>query len=273
LRITDGVGAALPEFFQPRPEQRDFRIALDYFETGVNKDDAVKNGLQLGRLVHHVHGGRDLAAVVKQSRDLELVAVVLRHGEIPERADLAAVDRIGKQHGEHRHALAMSAGVRRLVVDRGVHQADEGFEQIFQVVDQQAVGERDRRLGCERFSQVLVGVGECDHFAAPRVLGIDQLQHADDLPFMILHRHGEERPGAIAGLLVKILCTCEVEALLGVGVGDVDRPVMVHRVGGHHGVDRLAGLVEEIDRVERNLDAGGAPHRDAERVVADDLEL
>src|SRR3970040_494222 len=48
---------------------------------------------------------------------------------------------------------------------------------------------------------------------------------------------------------------------------------MVHRVGGHHRVDRLAVLVEEVDRVERDLDARGAPHRDAERVVADDLEL
>ena len=52
-------------------------------------------------------------------------AIALGHREALERADVALVDGIGQQHREDRHARAVAARVRRLVVDRRVDETDE----------------------------------------------------------------------------------------------------------------------------------------------------
>ena len=92
--------------------------------------------LQLGRFVDDVHGRRDFAAVVQKSRDLQLVAVLVGHREVLQRTDRAVVDGLREHHRQHRHALAMAAGIRRLVVDRRVDEIDEGLEQVLEMVDQ-----------------------------------------------------------------------------------------------------------------------------------------
>ena len=81
---------------------------------------------------------------------------------------VAAVDGLGEHHRERRHALAMAARIRRFVVDRRVDHLDERLEQIFEVVDQQPIRERDRRLRRERFREPLIGFGERLTVAASR---------------------------------------------------------------------------------------------------------
>jgi hypothetical protein len=68
-----------PPHFRAGPAARsaDLRIALEDLEAGVDQVDAVEEGLQLGRLVDHMHGRRDLAAVVQQAGDLQFVAIAV----------------------------------------------------------------------------------------------------------------------------------------------------------------------------------------------------
>ena len=250
---------------------RELGVPLQHLEARVDEMDAVVDGLELGRLVHDVHRRGDLAAVVQQARDLELVAVLVAHVEVLERAVAGFVDGLGEKHGEHRHALAVAAGVRRLLVDRAIDEVDERLEQLLELVDQHPVGERDRRLRGERFRQALVGRGKRHDRAAARVLRIDQLQHADRFAFVVAHRHREKRLRAVAGLGVEGAGAREIEALGGVGVGDVDRLAGERGVRRHHAVVRSAVLVE-LDRVERHRVAGGAAEVVLEGAGAHDLE-
>ena len=59
---------------------------------------------------------------------------------------LEPADSVVATYREHGHALAVSAGVGRFVVDRRVDQLDERLEQFLELVDEHPVGERDRRL-------------------------------------------------------------------------------------------------------------------------------
>ena len=68
---------------QLRAQHLDLGLALERLEARVDEVDAVVDGLQLRGLVHHVHGRGDLPAIVQQPRDLELVAVLVRHAELP----------------------------------------------------------------------------------------------------------------------------------------------------------------------------------------------
>ena len=144
----------------PRAEL-DLGVALEHLEARVDELDAVEDRLQLGRLVDHVHRRGDLAAVVQQAGDLELVAVALGHREIARAGPRS-------QRSTASASIIVSVGTRsqwppvygRLVVDRGVDELDERLEQLLELVDQQPVGERDRRLRGERLGQALVGLGE-----------------------------------------------------------------------------------------------------------------
>ena len=51
------------------------RVALEHFEARVDELDAIEYRLQLGRLVDDVNRRGDLAAIVQQPGDLQLVAV------------------------------------------------------------------------------------------------------------------------------------------------------------------------------------------------------
>ena len=155
-----------------RGEQRlllqhlDFGVPLQDLEAGVDEVDAVVDGLQLGRLVDHMHRRRHLAAIVQQAGDLELVAVLVAHVEGRERPCARVVYGLGEHHRQLRHALAMPARVRRLLVDRGVHQVDERLEQLLQLDDEHPVGERDRRLRGERLGEPRGSRGGAHEFRA-----------------------------------------------------------------------------------------------------------
>lgn len=101
----------------------------------------------------------------------------------------------------------MAASIGRLVVDCGIDENDEGFEQVFHLTDQAPVGKGNGCLRCKRFSQMLVGPGKCHDLSAAHILviallvitlpvitllGIDELQHADDFVLVVAHRHREK---------------------------------------------------------------------------------
>src|SRR5258705_377416 len=69
----------------------DLGLALEDLETRGDVLDAVVDRLQLGRLVHHVDRRGDLAAIVQKARDLEFVAVLLRHAELCKRTGAGVV--------------------------------------------------------------------------------------------------------------------------------------------------------------------------------------
>ncbi len=191
----------------------------------------------------------------------------------PQRTGFGAVCRLGQQHGEDRDALAVAARVGRLVVDRVVDERDEGFEQAFELEDEQPVGQGHGGLRGERLGKALVGLGERHDAPGAGLLGVDQLQHADDLALVALQGHGQEGLRAVARAAVERLGPGKIEALLAVRVGDVDRAVLQHRVGGHHGGVLAALRVAQEHGLERDLRAGRAAHGDTQRVGADDLEL
>mgnify|MGYP003378716587 CR=1 FL=1 len=99
---------------------------------------------------------------------------------------------LGEHHRQFGHALAMLSGIGRLVVDCRVDEPDEGFEEDFELVQQLPVGQRDGGLRGERLGEALVRFGKRHDDIVLRHAGIDQLQHADDLALVVLHRHREE---------------------------------------------------------------------------------
>ena len=218
-----------------------------------------------------MHRRGDLAAVVQQAGDLELVAVLLAHAERGQRAHLRARRRLGQQVGQHRHALAVAAGVGRLLVNGGVDQLDQRLEQVLQLGDQDAVVERDGRLRGQRFHQLLLGVAEGVH-GAGGVARVDQLQHADHAAVVVLHRHGEEGLRAVAGLGVEGARAGEIVALGRVGVGHVHRLAGQRRVRHHHAVVGAALVVVHRQRREVDRRAAAAAHHIAQRMVAQHLE-
>lgn len=202
-----------------------------------------------------MHRRGDLAAVVQQPGDLQLVAVRLAHGEIGERSFLDARGCLREHHGQLGHPFAVAAGVGRFLVQRGVDQLDQGFEQLGHLLEQAAVVERNRRLRRERFDQFLVGVGEHTH-AGVRAAGVDQLQHADHFADVVLHRHRQEGLRAVSGAGVESPRTGKIEARLAVGIAHVDGVAGQRRVRHHQRVVGAAvrvmqGYLRQVDGLAR----------------------
>ncbi len=251
-----------------------FGVAAQHLEARVDQGNAVENGLQLGRLVDHMHRRRHLAAIVQQAGDLQLVAFLVVEGEAGQRPIPRCRHGFGQHHGKHRYALAMAAGIGRLFVDGQVDHADEGFEQGFQLIDQQAVGQRHGRLRGERFGQAQVGIGKLAHHAALCVDGVDQLKNADHFVLVVLQRHGEKRLRPVAGHFVEAPRAGKIETLLAIGVGDIDRAGVNRRIGGDERIVRLpVGVIErQVLELRRNRRARRAAVSDVERIGVHDLE-
>ena len=144
-------------------------IAFEHFKARVHQVDAVINGLQLGRLVHHMHRRRDLAAVVQQARHLQLVAVALGHVKVCQRPFGRGIGGFGQHHRQGGHTLAMPTGVGRFFVNGDVDELDERLEQAFKLRNEQPIGQRNGRLRGQRFGQALVGLRESHHLPRFRV--------------------------------------------------------------------------------------------------------
>ena len=256
---------------QPLPQRIDLGVALEHFEPRIDQADAVEYGLELGGLVDHVHRRGDLAAVVQHAGDPELVAVLVAHRERRQRSVFRVVGGFREHHRELGHALAMAPRVGRLLVDRGVDELDERFEQLLELVDERPVGKRYGRLRRERLREAPVGLREHGDLAGLRHHAVDELQHADDLALVVLHRHREEGPRPVARPPVELPRAGEVEPGFGVGVGDVDGALVDRRVRRHHRIVRLAVLVQ-LDRIEGNRVARCPAEGDAQRPVPHDRE-
>ena len=89
--------------------------------------------------------------------------------------------------------------------------ADEAFEQALDGFVELVVLDRDRRLAGERRDQLggSQAIGDdlgIEVFCALQdgveaALAVDQLQHADDLVLVILHRDRQHRPGVLEQLV------------------------------------------------------------------------
>ena len=176
------------------PQRRNFLVPLEHFKTRVQQIDPVKQGLQLGRLVHHMHRCGHLSTIVQQAGDLEFIAVPVIHDEIRQRSGLRCIHRVGQHHRQGRHALAMASGVMGLLVDSQIDNADERLKQLFHLSDQVATGDGDGSLRCERLHQALIRCRKWHDFIGARLAGVDQLEHANHLAIVVIHRHGQERP-------------------------------------------------------------------------------
>ena len=139
------------------PQRFDFGIALEHFKAGVEQRHPVKQGLQLGGLVDHMHRRGDLAAVMQQAGNFELVAVPVVHGEVGQRARRGLRHGVGQHQGQLGHPGAMTAGVLGFFLNGDVDQADQRLKQHLQLAHQQPVVQGDRSLRGQRFHQALVG--------------------------------------------------------------------------------------------------------------------
>ena len=198
--------------------------------------------------------------------------ILVGHHKILERARCVAIDRFGQHHGERRHARAVTAGVGRLIVYRGIDELDEGLEQFFQLSDKVTVGQCDGRLRGERFQQLPVVCRERDDRAAFPILRVDELQHADDFIFVVAHRHGQKRLGTITGLGVEFFGAGKIVALRRISIGNIHRLAAERRMAHHHGMIGIARLIVKLDRIEADRHAAGAAHRSLKRIVAQNLK-
>ncbi|MNJ44504.1 hypothetical protein D3C77_395590 [compost metagenome] len=114
-----------------------FGIAPEHLEAGADLMDAVVQGLQLGRLVDHVFGAGDLAAVMQPGGDPELITFHLTHAVLRIRTTLRGDDLVDEHFRQLRDSLTVTAGVRALGIrgvgqelDDGVQQALLGFDQL-----------------------------------------------------------------------------------------------------------------------------------------------
>ena len=146
---------------------------------------------------------------------------------------------------------------------------------MLQLIDQQAIGQRHRGLRGERLDQALVGLGKHLRRSIVRVEGVDQLQDADDLVLVVLHRHRQERARTVAGHFVELARTGKIEALRRVGIGDIHRFRFENGVGGN---ERRIGraIIAKQRQITKSTAcrlAASAPQRQTERVRAHDLEV
>ena len=164
----------------------------------------------------------------------ELLELVLRERRVRERAFVESVDRLRQGDREFRHADRVTGRGRIPLIDRRRRGADEAVEEVLDVADELLVLDRDRGLSGERehhldvlhrvAEHVRVGVRLGSDGRLGILLPIDQLEHADHLVAVVLHRHHEHRLRPVSVLLVEAPVE-GVRRLLGdlVGVLEDDR--------------------------------------------------
>ena len=188
LRLKAGRERRFVAAGRARLPIRDLRVALQHFEAGADFVNAVAQGLELGRLVDDVLGRGHLAAIVQPACDVHRLPFVLAQREVAE-GSVARIARGAREHfREHRHALAMPAGVGRFGVDRGGHELDERFEERLLRGDQAAGLDRDRR-----HARKLLDKRDDLRLDVLRAHGpVEQRQHTFDLSRPIAQRNGEQ---------------------------------------------------------------------------------
>ena len=208
---------------------------------------------------------------MQQAGNLQLVAVLLAHLKAGQWAAADAVGGLGQHHGQRRHPLTMTAGIRRLLVNCRIDQADQAFEQTLLLLDQQSVRQGNRSLRGQRLHQLLIGRTKRRHRAL-LVDRVDQLQHANHFALPILHRHGEEGHRSITVVGIELARSGEVETTGVVGVGNIHRFTGQRSVGHHRAAIGLAITVKQVDWLEINRLTAAPAHAVAQAVVANHFE-
>jgi len=228
-----------------RAQGADLGVAFENLEASRDEMDAIENGLELRRLVHDVFRRRDLAAVVQPARYLQLVAVVLRHPEVGERPMLRRGRGVGEHEGQLGHAPAMSAGVRRLVVDGCGDELDERLEEPSMLANEPFLSEHGRGLGGERQDELLVGLAKGKHGAVIGRQRVDQLDHADDLVLVVAKGNRQKGLRAVPRPRVEGPRAGEIELRRVIGVGHVDDLACEHGMCSYRLVARASVCVEQ----------------------------
>ncbi len=255
-------------------EKGNFGVALEDLETGADGVDAVADRRELGRLVDHVLGRGDLAAVVQPRGDVQFVALVRRKVEILEWPATRVAGGFGEHLGKRGNPLAVAPGIGRFLVDGVGDELDERIEQPPLTVDEQLVVERDRRLRRQCLDRLLVGRAEGHGGSRRRVARIYELQHADHLVGLVAHGNGEKRRRTVADLPVEGLGAGNIVFLAPVGICDIDAPAGVRDAGGDIPEVLSSGRpIVHRQRIEGDLLARAAAHGDAQAVVAHQREL
>lgn len=209
----------------------DFRITLEYFKAHPYLVDPVMNGFQFGRLVHHVFGCGDLAAVVQPGSLVQRLPVIGGQLKVPVRAMVLVAGGTCQHLGPFRDACAMATGVRALGVDRRGDKLDECLEEIFLRLDQRLAFERHRRRSREGFHEAQAGlvgghVAQQQHRTDQFGLSVEQW-HGYGIAGASQVGVGAADRGEVLGLQAAGACNAVVErcAKQRAGARDVEDPV------------------------------------------------
>ena len=212
-------------------------------------DELPLRRIKLFRLHQQVLAHSDLAEIVQQGGVLQLLQVPGGKADLGVGPNRRAVHDLGQAHSQRGDALrvAGSGGITQL--DGLDRRPDEALELVLDVAIEPVVFERHRRLAGERFGELLAVLRKRNHFLLnpsvrnqPRLgalLGVEQLENADDLVLLILHGDDQHRLGLVVEFAVKI-------AVQGKGkVGDATVSVLdVSESFRRDGVTRHALLVD-----------------------------
>ena len=225
-------------------------------------DDLEVRRIELLLLHQHLLAHADLAEVVQQPGVAKLAQLLAREPQAAVGPLAAAIDRLGQPDGERRDAARMARRRRIARFDRRDRRGDEPLEQPLDVLVEPAVLDRHRGLRRERAHQLDGALVVRQHLALDDLgrrqshvgvaLAVDELQHADDLVAVRLHRNHEHRLRAIAELLVEAAVLL-VRHVVGqqIHVGDDERLAGGRRVPGQARVVDLDGELGERQGGER----------------------
>ena len=198
----------------------------------------------------------------------DLTNLLAREHHVAIRAVIDAIDHVREAHGHVGDAAGMSEGRRVALFDRVHRGLHESLEQLLDLLVQPAVLDCNRCLPGERRHQLhralrvghdlVLHVGRLREHGVGVALAVDELQDADDLFLVILHRDHEHRLRPIPVALVERA----VDAVLDIGRQEVC--VVDHqRLARHRSVAREARAIDRDRELHERRRGLGVRLRDA----------
>ena len=213
LEPFDFFGSRLfrEELVEHPPQVLSFDGALDRLEALADQIEPAV--VQLLRLAQDLLRDCDFPEIVEERRVAELADLIVRKPQVRVSSPVRPVRHLRELGGHRRHPPGVSLGGGVAVLDRLDRGVDESREEVLALQVQTVVLDGDRRLARERTNENLVVLVERKHFGLEagrpvedRVAGsflVDQLEHADALPLVILHGDHQHRSRAVRDGLVE----------------------------------------------------------------------
>ncbi len=199
------------EEIRPGPLEPVLGAAQD--EVVAVPDQLEVGGIELVGLDQDLLPDADLAEIVQQAGVAELPHLLGREPDHRVGPVAGPVHRLGQADRHRGHPLGMARRGWVALLDGRHRRADEALEQPLDGFVELAVLDRDGRLPRQRLDQLHRVRAEGDDLAGGLrrivedgggvALAVDQLQHADYVALVILHRDDEHRLGAVAVPLVE----------------------------------------------------------------------